>query len=63
MPQINQGLVFLGACLIAGLRLAREKQVHTGVIPTSQAIDESINVSYEIFVRVFRKVGREIQER
>ena len=27
MPRINRGMVYLGACLIAGIRLAREKQV------------------------------------
>lgn len=28
LPRINRGLVYLGACLIAGIRLAREKQVN-----------------------------------
>jgi len=28
MPRINRGMVYLGACLIAGIRLAREKQVN-----------------------------------
>jgi len=27
MPRINRGMVYLGACLIAGIRLARERQV------------------------------------
>ena len=27
MPRLNRSLVYLGACIIAGLRLAREKQV------------------------------------
>jgi hypothetical protein len=40
MPRINRGMVYLGACLIAGIRLAREKQVNVRVIPTSQAINE-----------------------
>ena len=27
MPRLNHGMVYLGACLIAGIRLARERQV------------------------------------
>jgi hypothetical protein len=49
-------MIYLGACLIAGLRLAREKQVNVRVIPTSNAIDESVDLAHEIFNRVFRKV-------
>jgi hypothetical protein len=56
MPRINKGIVYLGACLIAGIRLARASQVHVRVIPTSNAIDESVDVAYEIYNRVFRKV-------
>jgi hypothetical protein len=32
MPRVNRTLVYLGACIIAGLRLAREKQVNVRVI-------------------------------
>ena len=46
----------MGACMIAGIRLAREKQVNVRVIPTGQAIDESVELAHEIFNRVFRKV-------
>jgi hypothetical protein len=28
MPRINKGMVCIGACLIAGIRLARERQVN-----------------------------------
>jgi len=56
MPRLNRSLVYLGACLIAGIRLAREKQVNVRVIPTSNAIDESVDLAHEIFNRVFRKV-------
>jgi hypothetical protein len=56
MPRLNRSLVYLGACLIAGIRLAREKQVNIRVIPTSNAINESIDLAHEIFNRVFRKV-------
>jgi hypothetical protein len=31
MPRINRGMVYLGACLIAGIRLARERQVWLGL--------------------------------
>jgi hypothetical protein len=56
MPRINRSLVYLGACIIAGLRLAREKQVNVRVVPTRQAIEESVDLSHEIFNQVFRKV-------
>lgn len=56
MPRLNRTLVYLGACIIAGLRLAREKQVNVRVIPTSIAIDESVDLAHEIFNRVFREV-------
>jgi hypothetical protein len=56
MPRINRGMIYLGACLIAGIRLAREKQVNVRVIPTSQAIDESVELAHEIYYRIFRKV-------
>ena len=56
MPRINRGMVYLGACLIAGIRLARERQVNVRVIPTGQAVDESVDLAHEIFNRVFRRV-------
>jgi hypothetical protein len=58
MPRINRGMVYLGACLIAGIRLAREKQVNVRVIPISKAVNESVDLAYEIFNRVFRKVPK-----
>jgi hypothetical protein len=62
MPRLNRGMVYLGACLIAGIRLAREKQVNVRVIPTSHAIDESVDLAHEIFNRVFRKVPARIEK-
>jgi hypothetical protein len=56
IPRINKGMIYLGACLIAGIRLAREKQVNVRVIPTSNAIEESVDLAHEIYNRVFRKV-------
>jgi hypothetical protein len=49
-------MVYLGACLIAGIRLARERQVNVHVVPTGKAIEESVDLAYEIFSRVFRRV-------
>jgi hypothetical protein len=56
MPRINKGMVYLGACLIAGIRFAREKQVNVRVVPTGTAIGESVELAFEIYNRVFRKV-------
>jgi len=53
-------MFYLGACLIAGIRLARERQVNIRVSPTSQAIVESIDLAHEIFNRVFRKVPGQV---
>jgi hypothetical protein len=50
MPRINRGMVNLGACLIAGIRLARESQVHVRVVPTSRAIEESVELAHEISI-------------
>ena len=49
-------MVYLGACLIAGIRLARERQLNVRVVPTGKAIEESIDLAHEILNRVFRKV-------
>jgi hypothetical protein len=56
MPRINRGMIYLGACLIAGIRLARNKQVNVQVVPTSVAIEESVDLAHEIYNRVFRRV-------
>jgi hypothetical protein len=52
----------LGACLIAGIRLARERQVNVREVPTSKAIEESVDLAYEIFNRVFRRVPERMKE-
>jgi hypothetical protein len=62
MPRLNRSLVYLGACIIAGLRLARERQVNVRVVPTGKAIEESVDLAYEIFNRVFRKVPERMSE-
>lgn len=61
MPRPNRSLIYFGACIIAGLRLARERQVNVRVIPTSEAINESVDLAHEIFNRVFRKVPERIE--
>ncbi len=61
LPRVNRTLVYLGACIIAGLRLAREKQVNVRVVPTGAAIDESVDLAHEIFNRVFRKTYRRLK--
>lgn len=60
IPRLNRSLVYLGACIIAGLRLARERQVNVRVVPTGKAIEESVDLAYEIFNRVFRKVPERV---
>ena len=62
LPRINRGMIYLGACLIAGIRLARERQVNVRVVPTRQAIDESVELAFEIFNKVFRKVPEKVRE-
>ncbi len=63
IPRMNKGMVYIGACLIAGIRLAREKQVSMRVIPTRTAVNESVEMAHEIFNIVFRKVPPEINQR
>jgi hypothetical protein len=55
-------MIYLGACLIAGIRLARERQVNIRVVPARQAIEESVDLAHEIFNRVFRKVPEKVKE-
>ena len=62
MPRINRGMVYLGACLIAGIRLARERQVNVRVVPTGEANEESVDLVYEIFNRLFRRVPELIRD-
>lgn len=38
MPRINRGLVYLGVCLIAGIRLARERQLNVRVLVTHASL-------------------------
>ena len=63
MPRVNRTLVYLGACIIAGLRLARERQVNTRVVPTRAAIEESVDLAHEVFNTVFRKVPSKLESK
>jgi len=62
LPRINRGMIYLGVCFIAGIRLARERQVNVRVVPTRQAIEESIDLAHEVYNRVFRKVPEKVKE-
>ena len=62
LPRINRGMIYLGACLIAGIRLARERQVNVRVVPTRQAIEESIDLAHEVYNQVFRKVAEKVKD-
>jgi len=55
-------MIYLGACLIAGIRLARERQVNTRVIPTRTAIEESVDLAHEIYNHVFRRVPEKVEQ-
>ena len=63
MPRINRSMVYLGACMIAGIRLAREKQVNTRVIPISNAIDESVELAEDIYIRVFTRTAKKMADK
>lgn len=63
LPKPNRSLIYFGACLIAGMRLAREKQVNVRVIPTGAAITESVDLAYELYNCVFRRVPRALDKK
>jgi hypothetical protein len=60
IPRPNRTLIYLGACMIAGIRLARERQVNARVIPTAKAIEESCDLAHEVCNRVFRRVPEKV---
>ena len=62
IPRPNKALIYMGACLIAGMRLAREKQVNTRVTTTIHAIEESVDLAHDVFNRVFRRVPEKLEE-
>lgn len=44
-----------------GHRLGRERQVNARVIPTRQAIEESVDLAHEVFNLVFRRVPEQVK--
>jgi len=62
LPRPHKTLIYLGACLIAGMRLARERQADPKGLQVRAAIDQSIDLSHEIFNRVFRKAYTRLHE-
>jgi hypothetical protein len=53
----------MDACLIAGIRLARKKQVNVRVLPTIHAIKESIDLARKIFREVYKDVPERVREK
>jgi hypothetical protein len=62
LPRPNRTLIYLGACMIAGIRLARERQVNVRVLPTVQAIEESVELAHKVFEEIFRKVPEQVKK-
>jgi hypothetical protein len=63
VPRPNRNLIYFGACIIAGLRLARERQVNVPVVPIRTAVDESVELAHDIYSRVFRIMPKTIEKR
>lgn len=42
MQRINCGMVYLCACLVAGIRLTREWQMNVRMVPTGKAIENRL---------------------
>ena len=59
--KLSGKLVYLGACLIVGIRLARERQV-ARTVPVENAIAESLWLASEVLDTMRRKY-RELFER
>jgi hypothetical protein len=62
LPRPNRNLIYFGACIIAGLRLARERQVNVRVVPIRTAVDESVELAHDIYSRVFRVMPKAIDK-
>ncbi len=45
LPRLTRGMVYLGAFLIADIRLVRERQMNLRVIPTKTAIEERVDLA------------------
>jgi hypothetical protein len=62
MPRPNRNLIYVGACILVGLRLARQNQVNVRVIPIRDAMEESVELAHDIYSRVFRKMPRAMEK-
>jgi hypothetical protein len=62
LPRPNRNLIYFGACIIAGLRLARERQVNVRVVPIRTAVDESVELAHDIYSRVFRIMPKAMEK-
>ncbi len=62
IPRPNRSLIYFGACIIAGMRLARAQQVNVRVTPTIAAITESCDLAHEIFNRIFRITAKKLEK-
>ena len=62
IPRPNRSLIYFGACIIAGLRLARERQVNVRVIPIRDAVEESVELAHDIYSRVFRVMPKAMEK-
>jgi hypothetical protein len=58
LPRINRGMVCLGACLVAGIQLARERQFNVRVVPTTTAIEESADIGNPVSGCILPKIER-----
>jgi hypothetical protein len=61
VPRPNRNLIYFGACIIAGLRLARQNQVNVRVVPISIAVAESVELAHDIYSRVFRMMPKAME--
>jgi hypothetical protein len=52
-PRKNRELIYMAACTIAGIRLARESQINPRVIPTADAIEQCAVLAIELFQQIF----------
>jgi hypothetical protein len=62
LPRPNRNLIYFGACIIAGLRLAHEKQVNVRVVPIREAVAESVELAHDIYSRVFRVMRKAMEK-
>jgi hypothetical protein len=58
----NRNLIYFGARILAGLRLAREKQVNVRVVPIREAVAESVELAHDIYSRVFRVMPKAMEK-